>query len=83
MTEETEPSPPPNLSEIEGFSLAVENYAKNNGVPYLTALAVYAEEQNIEMEEAPQWISNRLKAEIMDECSSDNMFEKSFGKLPI
>lgn len=81
MTEET--SPPLNFDDIEEFSNSVESYAKNNNLPYLSALAVYAEEQGIEMEEAPQWISNRLKAEIMDECSSENMFEKSFGKLPI
>ena len=82
LSEETSSSPAPTLSEIEKFSNSVEQYAHNNSMPLLSALAIYANEEGLDESEVPEWISERLKSKIQEECFENDLIEKK-GVLPI
>lgn len=72
----------PTLNDIEEFSNNVVQYAENNDLLYLSALAIYCDEVGVPENEAPNWISENLKARIMEESQEENIMA-SQGKLPI
>lgn len=72
----------PSLNDIKDFSTKVESYAENNEILYLSALAIYCDEQNVSESEAPKWISESLRQKIAEECQESNIIEQN-AKLPI
>lgn len=70
--------------EINKFSMAIEEMVYMKDIPYIDAICMFAEQNNIEMETAGKLVSGVLKAKIQLEAEDLNFLKKSkTAKLPI
>jgi hypothetical protein len=69
------------MEDISNFSEQIEKIAEKEGIPYISALALYAKEGRIDEEYLTQFISEKLKAKIQYECEQYEMITPT-SKLP-
>jgi hypothetical protein len=70
--------------DINKFSMAIEEMVYMKDIPYIDAICLFCEQNNLETETAGKLVSGVLKAKIQIEAEELNFLKKSkTAKLPI
>ena len=70
--------------DINKFSMAIEEMVYMKDIPYIDAICLFCEKNNLEVETAGKLVSGVLKAKIQLEAEDLNFLRKSkTAKLPI
>jgi hypothetical protein len=73
-----------NAEDINKFSLAIEEMVYMKDIPYIDAICMFCEENNLEVETAGKLVSGVLKSKIQIEAEELHFLKKSnTSKLPI
>jgi len=73
-----------NAEDISRFSMAIEELVYMKDIPYIDAICMFCEENNLEIETAGKLVSGVLKAKIQIEAEDLNFLRKSnTAKLPV
>ena len=73
-----------NAEDINHFSLAIEEMVYMKDIPYIDAICMFCEENNLEVETAAKLISGVLKSKIRMEAEELHYLKKSnTSQLPI
>lgn len=70
--------------EINNFSMAIEELVYMKDIPYIDAICMFCEENNLEIETAGKLVSGVLKSKIQMEAEDLHYLAKSnTSKLPL
>jgi hypothetical protein len=73
-----------NAEDINKFSMAIEELVYMKDIPYIDAICMFCEENNLEMETAGKLVSGVLKSKIQIEAEDLHYLAKNnTSKLPI
>jgi len=73
-----------NAEDINRFSMAIEELVYMKDVPYIDAICMFCEENNLEIETAGKLVSGVLKSKIQMEAEDLHYLAKSnTSKLPL
>jgi hypothetical protein len=73
-----------NAEDINRFSMAIEEMVYMKDIPYIDAICMFCEENNLEVETAGKLVSGVLKAKIQMEAEDLHYLAKSnTSKLPL
>ena len=73
-----------NSEDINKFSMAIEEMVYMKDIPYIDAICMFCEENNLEIETAGKLVSGVLKSKIQMEAEDLHYLEKSnTSKLPL
>ena len=72
----------PTKTEINEFSLLIENVSYEENLSYMDAIIYHCEQTGMEIEVASTLLTSVLKAKIREEAEQVNLLKKT-SKLPI
>jgi hypothetical protein len=73
-----------NAEDINKFSMAIEEMVYMKDIPYIDAICMFCEQNNLEVEMAGKLVSGVLKAKIQIEAEQLHYLKKSnTSQLPI
>ena len=73
-----------NAEDMQKFSMEIEELVYMKDIPYIDAICLFCEDNNLEVETAGKLVSGVLKAKIQIEAEDLNFLRKSrTAKLPI
>ena len=73
-----------NAEDINRFSMAIEEMVYIKDIPYIDAICIFCEENNLEVETAGKLVSGVLKSKIQIEAEDLHYLTKTnTAKLPL
>jgi hypothetical protein len=73
-----------NAEDINRFSMAIEEMVYMKDIPYIDAICIFCEENNLEVETAGKLVSGVLKSKIQIEAEDLHYLTKTnTAKLPL